>query len=141
MQQTVHILLVEDNKGDVVLITEALEEANRNLTIQTLSDGEQAINYLGESSGLPDIILLDINLPRVNGHEVLRFIKSSEKLRKIPVVMLTTSSAEADVTKSYNLHANCFITKPADVYEYNHVVESIEKFWVKVARLPNIEQG
>ncbi|MGM0459823.1 MAG: response regulator [Bacteroidota bacterium] len=138
MKQSIHILLVEDNKGDVVLITEALQDSNNELKITTLSNGEKAVDYLEETDSLPDMIMLDINLPRVNGLEVLKFIKTSSTLCHIPVVMLTTSSAGKDVMESYKHHANCFITKPADVQDYIQALGAIENFWVNVATLPNM---
>lgn len=143
MNKPIHILLVEDNKGDVLLISEALEETRHNLAITVVPDGEQALKFLGAKGiygnrNLPDLILLDINLPRVNGHEVLKYIKSTPGLIQIPVVMLTTSSSETDVMKSYKNYANCYITKPTDVDSYINAVESIEHFWVNVATLPEL---
>jgi len=138
----IEILLVEDNEGDIVLIKEALEEGKVMNGLSICRDGEQAIHFLtkkGEySDGVtPDLMILDINLPRKNGHEVLDFIKKSEKLRHIPVIMLTTSSSESDILKSYSSYANCYITKPLDVEDFLKAVIEIEQFWIKLVKLPN----
>lgn len=137
-----HILLIEDNEGDILLTTEALEERSFANKISVIRDGKQAIDYLDhlakiEQNELPDFILLDINLPKKNGHEVLQHIKESETLKQIPVIMLTTSSSEQDVLTSYKNHANCYITKPTDVDGFNTVMESIEIFWVQTVTLPH----
>lgn len=137
----VHILLVEDNDGDVLLITEALEEKKIVSKISVVRNGEQAIDFLEKKGDYqqvlqPDLILLDINLPRKNGHEVLQYIKETEYLKQIPVIMLTTSSSESDVLKSYKNHANCYITKPVDVDNFLKAVTSIEEFWISLVQLP-----
>ena len=137
----VEILLVEDNPGDVRLTREALKEAKviNNLTV--LKDGEEALTYL-RRQGLyaqakrPHLILLDLNLPRKDGREVLAQIKADEVLKRIPVVVLTTSQDEQDVLKSYNLHANCYITKPVDLDQFITVVRTIEDFWLGIVVLP-----
>ncbi len=137
----IHILIVEDNEGDVLLISEALEEKKIVSKISVVKNGEQAIDFL-EKQGvyqqvlLPDLILLDINLPRKNGHEVLQYIKETEHLKQIPVIMLTTSSSESDILKSYKNHANCYITKPVDVDNFLKAVTSIEEFWISLVQLP-----
>ncbi|HET7818307.1 MAG TPA: response regulator, partial [Bacteroidia bacterium] len=118
-ENTIDILLVEDNPGDIRLTLEALKDGKINNKIDVVTDGEQAINYLkgkGEFEGktLPDLILLDLNLPKLNGREVLAVIKADEALMHIPVIILTTSKAEDDILKSYQHHANCYITKPVD---------------------------
>ncbi len=137
----IHILIVEDNEGDVLLISEALEEKKIVSKISVVKNGEQAIDFI-EKQGvyqqvlLPDLILLDINLPRKNGHEVLQYIKETEHLKQIPVIMLTTSSSESDILKSYKNHANCYITKPVDVDNFLKAVTSIEEFWISLVQLP-----
>ena len=139
--QTNHILLVEDNEGDILLTKEALEDATTNTKLSIVKDGKEAVDFLNKvgkytEEGLPDLLLLDINLPKKNGHEVLKYIKSAEKLKHIPVIMLTTSSSEEDINLSYSNYANCYITKPVEVDDFLSVVTSIEKFWTKVVRLP-----
>ena len=137
-----HVLLIEDNEGDILLTTEALEERDLADKITVIRDGKLAIEYLDnlaikDINNLPDIILLDINLPKKNGHEVLHHIKESLHLKQIPVIMLTTSSAEQDILESYKNHANCYITKPSDMEAYNSAMESIENFWMQTVTLPN----
>ena len=138
---SIHILLVEDNEGDIFLITEALEEGKIVNKISMSKDGKEAIDFL-EKKGkykneeTPDLILLDVNLPKKNGHEVLEYIKTSENLKQIPVIMLTTSSSDKDVLLSYKNHANCFITKPLDVNNFLTIVSSIESFWINIVKLP-----
>ncbi|WP_410509124.1 response regulator [Methanosarcina hadiensis] len=138
----IEILLVEDSKGDVGLIEEVFEDAKIRNNLRVVEDGEEAILYLrgeGQFSGVPrpDIILLDLNLPKKDGREVLEEIKSDEDLKNIPVVVLTTSKAEADILKSYNLHANAYVTKPVDFDQFIKVIKSIEDFWLEVVRLPS----
>ncbi len=138
--RAVEILLVEDNPGDVRLTREALKEGKvlNNLTVA--GDGAEALAILrrglDDGSRCPDLILLDLNLPKMDGREVLEEIKGDEQLRRIPVVVLTTSSAEEDILRSYNLHANCYVTKPVDLEQFMKVVLSIEDFWLTVVRLP-----
>lgn len=137
----IEILLVEDNPGDVRLTIEALTEYKIQNNLQLVEDGEQALAYLKreppyEGASRPDLILLDLNLPKVDGREVLQEIKGSEKLRRIPVVVLTTSAAEEDVVWSYDLHANSFVTKPVDFDSFIGVVKAIEEFWLSVVKLP-----
>lgn len=139
--KSIHILLVEDNNGDILLIKEAFEEAKLANKLSIAKDGEKAIQFL-EKKGkysdedTPDMIILDVNLPRKNGHEVLDYVKKSEKLKQIPVVMLTTSSSESDIIKSYKNHANCYITKPVDVNDFLKAVMDIEDFWISLVQLP-----
>lgn len=138
----INILLVEDNQGDVVLTMEALEEGRIHNVVTVVKDGQEAIDYLSKSgsfanSTLPDLVLLDINLPKVDGKEVLSFIKTDPKLKRIPVVMLTTSSSEKDVIESYESYANCYITKPVDVNKFFEVVKTIEDFWISIVKLPS----
>ena len=139
--KTIEILLVEDNPGDVELVREALGEGKINNQLHVAADGVQALQYLkgeGPHSGAacPDLVLLDLNLPKKNGREVLQEIKSDPELKFIPVVVLTSSKAEEDILKSYNLHANCYVTKPVDLDQFLRVVRSIEDFWLSVVKLP-----
>lgn len=138
----VEILLVEDNPGDVRLTIEALKEGKVRNHLSVVNDGAEAIAFLrrqGKYAGAvrPDIILLDLNLPKKSGREVLADIKADDELRRIPVVVLTTSSAEEDVLRSYDLHVNCFITKPVDMEQFIEVVKAIDTFWFSVVTLPN----
>jgi CheY-like chemotaxis protein len=137
----IDILLVEDNPGDVRLTREALKEGKVLNNLYVAQDGVEAIAFLkreGKYAGAirPDIILLDLNLPKKDGHEVLADVKSDPDLRRIPVVILTTSKAEEDVLQSYNLHANCFITKPVDLDQFINVVQAVEDFWFTIVKLP-----
>jgi chemotaxis family two-component system response regulator Rcp1 len=139
--EPVEILLVEDNPGDYRLTKEALKEGKVYNNLHWAQDGVDALDFLkrrGKHSGAPrpDIILLDLNLPKKDGREVLSEIKGDEDLRKIPVVILTTSKAEEDVLKSYDLHANCYVTKPVDLDKFIVVVQSIDRFWLTVVTLP-----
>ena len=137
----VEILLVEDNPGDVRLTKEALLEGKVYNNLHWAKDGVEALEFLqqqGEyvNAPRPDIILLDLNLPKKDGREVLSVIKKDARLKQIPVVVLTTSKAEEDVLRSYDLHANCYVTKPVDLEQFIHVVKSIDRFWLTVATLP-----
>jgi len=141
MNDNIHILLVEDNDGDIFLTKEALSEGQLINRLSVVRDGESAIKFLGRESPYenvecPQLVLLDINLPKVNGKEVLDHIKKSERLKHIPVVMLTTSSSPKDVLDSYNKQANCYITKPVDLEKFVDVLHSFEKFWVSTVQLP-----
>ena len=137
----VEILLVEDNPGDVRLTQEAFKENKLLNHLSVVWDGEEAMAFLrqeGEYANAerPDLILLDLNLPKKDGREVLAEVKADEDLRRIPVVVLTTSSAEQDILKSYNLHANCYITKPVDLDQFIKIVKTIEDFWLTIVKLP-----
>jgi two-component system, chemotaxis family, response regulator Rcp1 len=137
----IDILLIEDNPGDVRLAREALRESQVPNTLHVIGDGETAMAYLrreGEhvDACRPDVILLDLNLPKRDGREVLADVKGSPELRRIPVVVLTTSQAEADILKSYDLHANCYIQKPIDFAQFVDVMRSIEDFWFTTVKLP-----
>jgi len=137
----VEILLVEDNPGDVRLTKEALKEGKVYNNLHWARDGVEALEFLkreGKHAGAPrpDIILLDLNLPKKDGREVLAVIKKDAELKQIPVVVLTTSKAEEDVLKSYELHANCYVTKPVDLEKFIQVVQSIDRFWLTVVTLP-----
>jgi CheY-like chemotaxis protein len=137
----VEILLVEDNPGDERLTREALKEGKVYSNLHWVKDGVEAMQFLrreGKYADVPrpDIILLDLNLPKKDGREVLQDIKNDDKLKRIPVVVLTTSKAEEDVLRSYNLHANCYVTKPVDLEKFIVVVKSIDVFWLTVVTLP-----
>jgi two-component system, chemotaxis family, response regulator Rcp1 len=137
----IDILLVEDNPGDVRLTMEALKEAKLLNTVAHVSDGVEAVAYLRKEgkyreASRPDLILLDLNLPKKDGREVLADIKNDPNLKRIPVVILTTSRAEQDILKAYNLHANCYITKPVDLDQFVRVAKSIDDFWFTMVRLP-----
>jgi len=138
----VDILLVEDNEGDARLAKEAMRDSKISNTIHHVSDGVEAMAFLRKEGKYadtprPDLILLDLNLPRKDGREVLADIKEDEDLKRIPVVILTVSNDEADVLRTYNLHANCYITKPIDLGQFIKVVRSIEDFWLTIVKLPN----
>ena len=138
------VLLIEDNPGDVRLTREALKEGKVYSNLHWAKDGVEALEFLrhqGRFAGVPrpDIILLDLNLPKKDGREVLSEIKNDDDLKRIPVVILTTSKAEEDVLRSYQLHANCYVTKPVDLEKFIVVVQSIDMFWLTVATLPNGE--
>ncbi len=137
----VKILLVEDNPGDVRLTQEALKDAKVLNRLSVVGDGEQAMDYLRRENGFeeserPDLILLDLNLPKKDGREVLAEIKGDEALRRIPVVMLTTSAAEIDIIQSYDLHVNCYITKPVDLEQFIKIVKAIQEFSLTIVQLP-----
>ena len=137
----VEILLVEDNPGDERLTREALKEGKVYSNLHWAKDGVEAMEFLRRegphaNAPRPDIILLDLNLPKKDGREVLSEIKGDEQLKRIPVVILTTSKAEEDVLKTYNLHANCYVTKPVDLEKFIVVVKSIDRFWLTIVTLP-----
>jgi CheY-like chemotaxis protein len=137
----VEILLVEDNPGDVRLMQESLREGKIRVRLSVAADGEEALAWLRregahQAAPRPDLILLDLNLPRKDGREVLAEIKADEHLRRIPVVVLTSSQAEKDIIASYDLRANCYVTKPVDLDQFMGVVRSIEDFWLTVVTLP-----
>jgi chemotaxis family two-component system response regulator Rcp1 len=137
----VEILLVEDNPGDVRLTQEALKEAKVHNSLSVVGDGVEAMAFLRREGSYataprPDIVLLDLNLPKKDGRQVLAEVKADPDLRRIPVVVLTTSKAEEDILKTYDLHANCFITKPVEFDQFIKVVQSIEGFWLTIVQLP-----
>jgi CheY-like chemotaxis protein len=137
----IRILLVEDNPGDVRLTLEAFKDCKMENPLDVVPDGVEALAYLRREGPyrdkpVPDLILLDLNLPRMDGREVLAAIKGDERLKTIPVVVLTTSKAEQDVAKSYLLQASCFITKPVDFEQFNDVVRGIDSFWLSIVTLP-----
>jgi CheY-like chemotaxis protein len=137
----IEILLVEDNPADVRLTQEALREGKVRNNLHVARDGVEAVEFLkrrGKYAGAPrpDLVLLDLNLPKKDGREVLAEVKDDAELKTIPIVVLTTSSAELDILRSYSLHANCYITKPVDLEQFVQVVKSIDDFWLTVVRLP-----
>lgn len=139
--EAIEILLVEDSPGDARLTIEALRENKVRNNLHVVEDGEQALAFLRRvdkyaDSPRPDVILLDLNLPKKSGREVLEEIKADETLRQIPVVVLTVSQAEEDVLKAYDLKANCYITKPVDLEQFLKIVRSIENFWLQIVKLP-----
>ena len=141
----VHILLAEDNEGDIVLTLEALEEGRIINKVDVVRDGKEAIDYLNKTGRYkdavtPDFVLLDINLPKKSGQEVLRYIKTNDVLKHIPVIILTTSSSEKDITQSYNNYANCYITKPVDMNEFINAIIKVEDFWINIVKLPNSQK-
>jgi len=137
----IEILLVEDEPGDVRLTIEAMRQAKVRNTLHVVEDGVEALDFLFrrppfENKPRPDLILLDLNLPKRDGREVLSVIKEDPQLRLIPVVVLTTSEADGDVARCYSLHASCYVTKPVDLNQFLRVVKSIEDFWLTIVRLP-----
>ena len=138
----IDILLVEDNEGDARLAREAMKDSKIRNTLHHVTDGEEAMAFLRKQGKYarmprPELVLLDLNLPKKDGRQVLAEIKMDEDLKRIPVVILTVSSAEEDILKSYNLHANCYITKPIDLGQFMKVVRSVEDFWLTIVKLPN----
>ncbi len=141
MTKPTHILLVEDNEGDILLTTDALETGNTDYQISVAKDGWEAFQFLEKTSAYenvttPDFILLDINLPKMNGHELLKKIRSNQHLKHIPVVIFTTSSSDKDIISAYQNYANSYITKPVELTEFLETIEAIKLFWLSVAKLP-----
>lgn len=139
----VNILLIEDNPGDVRLTQEAFKEGRIDISMEVVMDGVEAIKFLQKEPPYaekftPDLILLDLNLPKRDGREVLKEIKADDFLKRIPVVILTTSNAEQDILKSYNLHVNCYINKPVDFDKFFDIIQKIEDFWLTTAVLPTM---
>ncbi len=137
--KSIHILLIEDNEGDILLTTEALEDSRIINKISVIKDGEKAIAFFGgltANDNVPDLVLLDINLPRKSGHEVLLYIKSHNNYKQIPVIMLTTSSSDKDILASYKNHVNCYITKPIEVQDFMKAITKIEDFWINIVSIP-----
>lgn len=137
----IHILLVEDNPADIRLTKEVLKDGKIHNQLSVVEDGEEAINFLKktgkyQNAGTPDIILLDLNLPKKDGREVLSEIKADSSLMMIPVIVLTTSSAEQDILSTYAHHGNCYITKPVDFDQFINVITTIENFWLSIVKLP-----
>jgi len=135
----IDILLIEDNDGDIMLTIEAFEESRIVNKITVIKDGKEAINFfegLSKKDKIPSLVLLDVNLPKMSGHEVLVYIKNSERYKSIPVIMLTTSSSEKDISESYRNHVNCFITKPIEVGDFMRAITKIEDFWINIVSIP-----
>jgi CheY-like chemotaxis protein len=144
LEKYVEILLVEDNPGDVLLTQEVLKEGRISNHVSVATDGEMAIDLLKKrgtfsTSSTPDLILLDLNLPKKSGREVLEFIKNDSGLKHIPVIVLTTSKDEMDILRSYQQHANCYITKPVDFDQFTEVVKKLEDFWFTIVKIPKKE--
>jgi CheY-like chemotaxis protein len=142
MQNSNHIFLVEDNPGDVVLVQEHLKCSPASYELSVASDGDEAVKklqHLEETNSLPQLILLDLNLPKLNGIEVLQFIKNRDKLRQIPVIVLTSSTLRDDIDKAYRHLANSYIVKPFDFDEFSHTLESLCQFWFGTASLPTAD--
>jgi chemotaxis family two-component system response regulator Rcp1 len=142
----IEVLLVEDSPGDVRLTQEAFRDANKSVRLHVASDGVEAMAFLRREgvhvhAPRPDLILLDLNLPKMDGREVLTHIKQDASLKKIPTVILTTSEAEPDIVKSYQLQANCYLSKPAQLLEFESLVQSISDFWLTKVKLPQQGQG
>ncbi|ADV82887.1 response regulator [Terriglobus saanensis] len=143
-RKQLQVLLVEDSLGDVRLTREAFREVNDTIPLHVVSDGVEAMSFLErtgehENAPLPDLILLDLNLPRMDGREVLGNIKKNDKFKMIPVLILTTSEAEVDINNSYRLHANCYLIKPVQFEEFELLVKSVNDFWLTKVKLPKLE--
>ena len=141
MGRAAEVLLVEDSPGDVRLTREALKEGKVRNNLSVVNDGVEAMEFLRRQGPYadaprPDIVLLDLNMPRKDGREVLAEMKSDDDLKRIPVVILTTSEAEQDILKTYELHANCYLTKPVDLEQFISIVKSVEDFWLTIVQLP-----
>lgn len=144
MNKHIKILLVEDNEGDIILTLQAMKKADISNSIDVVKDGEEALQYLRKegkyaNTPLPNLILLDINLPRLDGKEVLAEIKKDAQLKIIPVIMLTTSDAESDIAESYNSYANCYITKPVAFRDFSRVIQNIKDYWISIVKLPDLQ--
>ena len=140
--EPIHILIVEDNPGDARLAVEALTEGKITNNISIVQDGVEAVSFLRRENEhtdapRPDLILLDLNLPKMNGKDVLAIIKNDSELKRIPVIILTTSDADQDISATYELQANCYITKPVGFDKFIDVIQSVENFWLSVVKLPN----
>jgi two-component system, chemotaxis family, response regulator Rcp1 len=137
VNKNVNILLVEDNPGDVLLTQEAMRDSKFANKLHVVRDGVEALAFLhNHDAPTPDLILLDLNLPRMDGNQFLASVKSDPEFRRIPVVVLTTSADQKDVLRTYDLHANCYITKPVDLSAFGDIVQAIDNFWFNIVRLP-----
>lgn len=139
--ESIHILLVEDNEGDILLTTEAFENAKLLTRLSVVKDGKEAMDFLTNQgkyidAELPDMLLLDVNLPKRNGHQVLEFIRKNEVLKNLPVIILSTSSSPSDINRAYENNANCYITKPIEADSFIEVITTIENFWLSIVKLP-----
>lgn len=135
----INVLLVEDNEGDILLTKEAAEDSGIVENIRVIKDGKEAIKFfeaLTKPEEIPQLVLLDINLPKISGQDVLIYIKNNEKFKSIPVIMLTTSSSEKDIAQSYRNHANCYITKPIDAVDFKKAIHTLGNFWTSIASIP-----
>ncbi len=146
MVKPIEVLLVEDNPGDVRLTREALKEAKLLINLSVASDGIAAIDFLRREGDYaqapkPDLVVLDLNLPKMDGREVLQAIKTDPNLKRIPVVILTTSEAEGDILATYGSHANCYVTKPVDMDQFISIVKLLEEFWFTIVRLPSLVEA
>lgn len=144
MSKPLEVLLVEDDEDDVLLTKEALKDSKVIVSMAVAQDGDDALKMLRrqppfENAPVPDLILLDLNLPRVSGREVLKELKADPVLKKIPVVVLTTSAADTDIVKCYDLGANCYITKPVDFEQFQRIIKVIDEFWLTIVKLPRLE--
>lgn len=140
-KQAIDILMVDDDEGDLLMTREALEDSPYENSFHTAHDGMEALAFMEKKDAFsdaptPDLILLDINMPRMNGHEVLQWMRQHKTYKRTPVIMLTTSASDHDILKSYESHANCYVTKPADLSQFNTVVQAIDSFWSNIAKLP-----
>lgn len=133
----IKILLIEDNAGDIELVKTGFEEARIANEIQTISDGELALEFVQRANDLPDIVLLDINLPKVDGFEILKAIREGARTSHIPVVMLTSSEADEDIAQSYQYHANSYVSKPVEFDKFLEAIHALEQFWLSVVKLPS----
>ena len=145
LNRAIRLLMIEDNPGDVRLVREAFRESKRNVDIEAIGDGETAVTRLlavgrGLEHSAPDLIILDLNIPRRNGFEVLTIIKESHVLHSIPVIILTSSSAQDDIIRAYDLHSNCYVTKPGDFNEFFSTITHLEKFWFDTVRIPHTKE-
>jgi CheY-like chemotaxis protein len=139
--ESINILLIEDNKGDIELTRESLSRGKLNNTLTVVEDGESALNYLFKKAPYadairPDIVLLDLNLPKVSGRDILKALKQDASLNDIPVIILSSSQDAFDIKEAYQLHANCFVSKPVSLSSFIQVVQSIESFWINIVKLP-----
>ncbi len=137
--KAINILLIEDNEGDILLTTEAFEESKIVNNLKVIKDGKEAIRFferLTSKDEAPNLVLLDVNLPKVSGHDVLTYIKGNEKYKTLPVIMLTTSSSEKDILAAYKNHVNCYITKPIEVLDFMKAILKIEDFWINIVSVP-----
>jgi CheY-like chemotaxis protein len=139
LMKAINILLIEDNEGDILLTTEAFEESKIVNNLKVIKDGKEAIRFferLTSKDEAPNLVLLDVNLPKVSGHDVLTYIKGNEKYKTLPVIMLTTSSSEKDILAAYKNHVNCYITKPIEVLDFMKAILKIEDFWINIVSVP-----